>query len=831
MTNLFNTDKTNYELRLAHDFVQHTDRNIFLTGKAGTGKTTFLRNLCKNTAKRLIVTAPTGVAAINAGGVTLHSFFQLPFGPFVPGSEAYEQNNQRRFRFSNEKKAIIKSLDLLVIDEISMVRADLLDAIDAALRHHRRNNRPFGGVQLLMIGDLHQLSPIAKPDEWQILRQHYESVYFFSSKALRQTELLTIELRHIYRQSDPHFIELLNRVRDNCLDEQTQAALNKRCLTDFSVRDDYITLTTHNRQADAINRDKLHALTGKKYLFPAEIIGEFPEHAYPAPATLQLKKGAQVMFVRNDSSPEKRYYNGKIGLVTKLTPENIEILCAGDKQRIEVEPEEWQNIKYTVNKKSQEIEEEVIGGFIQFPLKLAWAITIHKSQGLTFEKAIIDAQAAFAHGQVYVALSRCKSLEGIVLRSPISAQGVATDEDVLNFDAEVRQNPPQEDQLRQARLAYQQKLLLECFNLDKLRSQLSYFLRLAQQNTRLLQLTGLSDPDGLWEKADKDIFTVAENFGRQLSTIFTARNLPDSDAHTLERIGKASNWFREKFTAVFSELEQKAHIETDNAELRKKIDRALNNLKLEIAVKRAGISCCQNSFSPADYLRAISKAELDFIPRKVNKAQAPAYTESDIAHPKLYQTLREWRNRLAAEQDVEYFQIIHQRVLIQIAVRLPDDKTELKKIPGVGPKTMEKYGDDLAAMVAKYRREQGITTVDIPAPKAVPAKAEPALKKAASPGTRDVSLRMFQDGMTIAEIAAERGLAQSTIESHLCFFIKNGRLDINSLLSSEQQNAIEEVLDKLQTNSLSEVKAAMGDNYTYGQLKMVVARRNCKDEG
>ncbi|MCD6186251.1 MAG: AAA family ATPase [Deltaproteobacteria bacterium] len=338
----------NHELQLANDFVQYTGSNIFLTGKAGTGKTTFLHNLYKNTAKRMVITAPTGVAAINAGGVTLHSFFQLPFGPFVPGSETYEQNQQRQFRFSKEKKQIIQSLDLLVIDEISMVRADLLDAVDAALRLHRRNNQPFGGVQLLVIGDLHQLSPVARQNEWDILQQHYESVYFFSSKALARTELLTIELKHIYRQSDAHFIKLLNRVRDNRLDESSIADLNQRYIQNFTPDEDqgYITLSTHNRNAESINRTRLYDLSKKEHRFKAEISGDFPEHIYPTLANLLLKEEAQVMFVRNDPSTEKKYYNGKIGKITKISDKKISVICPGDKQEIVVEPVEWQNIKY-----------------------------------------------------------------------------------------------------------------------------------------------------------------------------------------------------------------------------------------------------------------------------------------------------------------------------------------------------------------------------------------------------------------------------------------------------------------------------------------------------
>ncbi|MBW2429173.1 MAG: AAA family ATPase, partial [Deltaproteobacteria bacterium] len=443
----------NHELNLAENFVQYTGNHIFLTGKAGTGKTTFLHKLKENTAKRMIITAPTGVAAINAGGVTLHSFFQLPFGPFIPGSEAYEQSRQRLFRFSKEKKRIIKSLDLLVIDEISMVRADLLDSVDAVLRRHRRNDQPFGGVQLLMIGDLHQLSPVAKQDEWQLLKQYYESVYFFSSHALEQAELVTVELKHIYRQCDPRFIQLLNRVRDNRLDAASLGLLNQRYNQNFTPEKDpgYITLTTHNDSADAINKGRLSALSGKEYCFDAEVSGDFPEHTYPTPFTLVLKKGAQVMFLRNDNSFEKRYFNGKIGKIKSIAGRQICITCPGESEDIVVDAVEWENIKYKVDEENKEIQEDIIGKFKQFPLKLAWAITIHKSQGLTFDKAVIDAESAFAHGQVYVALSRCKTLEGMVLSSPIPSRGIATDESVLNFVKRARQNRPSENRLLAAK--------------------------------------------------------------------------------------------------------------------------------------------------------------------------------------------------------------------------------------------------------------------------------------------------------------------------------------------------------------------------------------------
>jgi len=815
----------NHELQLANDFVQHTDCNIFLTGKAGTGKTTFLHNLHKNTVKRMIITAPTGVAAINAGGVTLHSFFQLPFGPFVPGSETYESNKQRQFRFSREKKRIIQSLDLLVIDEISMVRADLLDAVDAVLRRHRRNNQPFGGVQLLVIGDLHQLSPVAKQDEWRLLQQYYESVYFFSSKALGLTELLTIELKHIYRQSDASFIKLLNRVRDNRLDESSIADLNQRYIQDFKPGKDqgYITLSTHNRSAESINQTRLQALTKKEHCFKAEISGDFPEHIYPTLSTLLLKKGAQVMFVRNDPSVEKLYYNGKIGKITKISSKNISVICSGDKQEIVVEPIIWENIKYKVNEKNKEIEEDIIGKFKQYPLKLAWAITIHKSQGLTFEKAIIDAKAAFAHGQVYVALSRCKTMEGMVLSSPISSRGVETDEAIMCFDENAHQNPPSESRLQAAKISYQQQLLFDCFDFSLLRNSLNYLVRLLLGNARVVQVSGVEDIHQLEKMAAKDIFVVSENFKRQLRTIFTNGGLPESDAVILERISKASAWFQEKFIEIFGESVPKLHIETDNTELRKKIDNALSNLKKEIAVKIAGVQCCEKGFSPSSFLRAVSVAEIDFTPEKEKKRRPPAYTESDVAHPELFQTLKDWRSRKAKEEDVAHFQVLHQRILIQIVVCLPDNISDLKKINGVGKKTIEKYGKELVALVLAYRKKHGIDKVILPELKKLPKESAAEEKQAQHSDTKQTSFDMFNTGLTIAGIAKERGLVQSTIEGHLSFFVEKGKLEINKLLSPEKQQAIEKELATDHNNSLSEIKTALGDDYSYGEIRMMLA--------
>lgn len=422
----------NKELRNAWEFAEHTGISIFLTGKAGTGKTTFLKALKEHSSKRIIVVAPTGVAAINAGGVTIHSFFQLPLSPYVPGTTFKD-----RYDFGKEKRRIIRTLDMLVIDEISMVRSDLLDAIDNVLRRYRDPTLPFGGVQLLMIGDLHQLTPVVTPRDGELLRPYYDTPYFFGSHALQQTSYVTIQLTHVYRQQDQAFIDILNHVRDGVPTAEDLARLNARCKPMFipKAEEGYIRLTTHNRMADSYNDNELHKLSGKRYVFKAEIEKEFPESSYPADVNLELKQGAQVMFIKNDPSPSHLYYNGRIGHVVGFEDGKVVVKCPGDDYTISVEPAEWENTRYAINEETKVIEPQVLGVFRQYPLRLAWAITIHKSQGLTFEHAIIDASASFASGQVYVALSRCKSLEGLVLASQIKPRNIIGDVRVNDYIA------------------------------------------------------------------------------------------------------------------------------------------------------------------------------------------------------------------------------------------------------------------------------------------------------------------------------------------------------------------------------------------------------------
>lgn len=411
------TERGNFELDVARFIVEKTDMSLFLTGKAGTGKTTFLREVVRYTKKKCIVLAPTGIAAVNAGAMTIHSFFQFGLGPFVQG--VIEPKSD--FRINKSKLELIRHLQLLIIDEVSMVRADLMDHIDVELRRIRRNSKPFGGVQLLMIGDLQQLPPIAHGGEDELLRQYYKTLYFFSSAALKSMKYSCIELKNVYRQTDRHFIDILNHARDCTLTSQDIFDLNARYIPGFSPKpeDGYIRLMTHNRQVDYVNETELEKLDSKPYTFEAAVTGTFPEESYPTANSLTLKKGAQVMFIKND--PERRFINGTLGEVKSIDKNSIAVRLTESGTVIDVEPMEWQNVRYQFDEESKEISSKQIGRFKQYPLKAAWAITVHKSQGLTFDKAIIDVHAAFSPGQAYVALSRCRTLDGLVLSSPVSA--------------------------------------------------------------------------------------------------------------------------------------------------------------------------------------------------------------------------------------------------------------------------------------------------------------------------------------------------------------------------------------------------------------------------
>jgi len=482
-------DSTNTIFSLATDLVNYTSRHIFLTGKAGTGKTTFLKYIKEHTKKNTVIVAPTGVAAINASGVTMHSFFQLPFGPFVPASQNnYTGNGQvtdkhslfKNIHFAGSKRELLQELELLIIDEVSMVRCDMLDAMDVILRHFRKQYAvPFGGVQVVYIGDLFQLPPVVQQQEWAILGEHYASPFFFEAKVVKEAPPLYIELKKIYRQNEQHFIDILNRIRNNVAEAGDLRELNSRYQPGFAAPagESYITLSTHNRKADVINEAELKKLPGRLHVFKAEVTGEFSEKALPTEANLQLKQGSQVMFVKNDSGAERRYYNGKLATVKKIINDDITVSFT-DGEELKLEKETWKNIRYNYDKEKDDIDEEELGSFKQFPIRLAWAITIHKSQGLTFDKAVIDAGSSFAAGQVYVALSRCTSLEGLVLHSKIFPHAIATDKRVLAFAEREADDSYLEQLLKEEKEKFQAEVLIKTFNWDKVISALHDWMQI-----------------------------------------------------------------------------------------------------------------------------------------------------------------------------------------------------------------------------------------------------------------------------------------------------------------------------------------------------------------
>ena len=728
----------NSELALAWQFIENTGTHLFLTGKAGTGKTTFLRRLKQESPKRMVVLAPTGIAAINAGGVTIHSFFQIPFAPYVPES-SFSTNATYRFRFGKEKINIIRSMDLLVIDEISMVRADLLDAVDEMLRRYRDHHKPFGGVQLLMIGDLQQLAPVVKEEEWQMLKKYYDTPYFFSSLALKQTEYCTIELKTVYRQNDGVFLDLLNRIRENHCDSQVLEALNRRCLPDFQPRKEegYIRLVTHNYQAQRINNYELEQLPGRSYAFRATIDGKFPEYSYPTDEVLELKKGAQVMFVKNDSSGEHRYYNGMIGEVTAVSASSIEVRAKDSGEDFLLQEEEWANAKYVLDEESKEIVEDIEGTFRQFPLKLAWAITIHKSQGLTFERAIIDASSSFAHGQTYVALSRCKTLEGLVLSAPLSARAVISDREVDRFTETARRNEPDEQRFHSLQRAYFHELLTGLFDFQPLEQVLQHYVRLIDEHLYKLYPNQLTAYKEEMERFREKVIKVAQKFGMQYNRLIDAAQNYATDKTLQERIVAGAKYFKKEMEPQYLALIGDHVLATDNKELKKQLSKAKEELNTIFLQKDDLLAyVIENGFHTADFLRQkavlsigervisgkedlkrrgmLETVERNIQERKRQEAKADATQKtSDVLHPELYDRLVAWRNSEAFRMGVPVYTVIQQKAILGISNLLPADKAMLIRVPYFGKKGLEKYGDIILEMVHMYRKEKGLAEPEL----------------------------------------------------------------------------------------------------------------------
>lgn len=548
-------DTQNTAFAQAVSFVNHTNRNIFLTGKAGTGKTTFLKYIRQHSYKKMAVAAPTGVAAMNAGGTTLHSLFWLPFGLYIEDYElawndedSHIYNRSRLFgkvKLTKQRRALLQEIELLVIDEVSMLRADTLDAIDAILKRVRRDARPFGGTQLLFIGDMYQLPPVVKEREREIMAQHYPSPFFFDAKVLREQPPVLLELNKIYRQSDQIFIDILNNIRNNCCTPQQLDVLNGYYKPDFVApsTEAYITLTTHNNRADTINKQELATLLGKPVVLKAKVANDFPESLYPAELELELKLGAQVMFIRNDSGEERRYYNGKIGYVKHIDSagDSLIVEFKDGSETVEVKREEWENIRYSYDKSQDKVEEEVLGTFAQFPLRLAWAITIHKSQGLTFDRAIIDAGASFAAGQVYVALSRLRALGGLVLHSRIPPHSIRTDHQVTDFSSNTIAENEIAPLLEASQRNYIGQLLLQTFRWDRI-------VEAAKTQRTDLAARNIADQEEAMRFIDavclacEAMMEVANKFRNQLNSLLNKDGQADYPL-IYERIGKATAWF------------------------------------------------------------------------------------------------------------------------------------------------------------------------------------------------------------------------------------------------------------------------------------------------
>ena len=712
---------SNPELDLAWRIVENTGMHMFLTGKAGTGKTTFLKELKRRSPKRMVVTAPTGIAAINAEGMTLHSFFQLPFAPYIPDTVFNAGKDAYRYRFSKEKIRIIRSIDLLVIDEISMVRADLLDAVDSVLRRYRSSHLPFGGVQLLMIGDLQQLAPVVKAEEWELLSKHYDTPYFFSSRALAETQYATIELKQTYRQTDAHFLNLLNRVRTNTADRRVLEELNRRYKPQFvpPTEERYIRLTTHNILAQNINERELGKIDRPTFVFNAVITGKFPEYSYPTDETLTLKQGAQIMFVKNDRSPEKRYFNGMIGEITAIDEKGFYVRSKDYHEEIRVEQEQWDNSRYTLNEKTMEITEEIEGTFSQFPVRLAWAITIHKSQGLTFSHAIIDAHDSFAHGQVYVALSRCRTLEGMVLSTPLGSGAIICDNTVERYTSGIERRTPSGDNIGEWEKRYFHQLLSGLFGFSQVSQCFEDVQRLLVEHFHRLYPQTLERFNALSPVLQEKITDVSLRFANQYTRLVSEQADFASSTLLQQRLMQGATYFAQELLP-FVELAQGLSLPTDNKTLKKRVDETTDKFRHAVSLKHSLLEHVkEHGFQTGDYLKRKAILALE---TEEEETSAPAKKSAkksketklevpeDILYPNLYKHITTWRGKKAKEAGLPAYCILQQKAVLGIVNLLPDTPKALHRIPYLGKVSIEKYGDELLEIICRYMKDNDLKT-------------------------------------------------------------------------------------------------------------------------
>jgi hypothetical protein len=793
----------NPELELAIQFIEKTDRNLFITGKAGTGKTTFLHKIKQESLKRMVIVAPTGVAAINAKGVTIHSFFQMPFGPILPNQIA--NTNQQR-KFSKTKIDIIKSLDLIIIDEISMVRADLLDGIDQVMRRYKNRNKVFGGAQILMIGDLQQLAPVVKPHEWSLLQQYYNTVYFFSSKAYQEANVVSIELKHIYRQKNEDFIKILNEIRTNTLSDASAEILNKNYNPSFSPtkEEGYITLTTHNNRANLINDSELNKLKIKSTFFKAEISGKFSENAYPNAERLELKVGAQVMFLKNDSSTDKRYYNGKIGIITAISKETVTVKCPNEVDEIVTEKETWSNINYSINEETKAIKEEMIGAFSQIPLRLAWAITIHKSQGLTFERAIIDAEASFAHGQTYVALSRCTSLEGLVLKTPITSSAIINDNTVSIFNESVEENHPDESILNESEKYFQLNLISEILDYQPLLYPITRLIDIFYSNRTSIKGDVIDHLQTIKDDGIVALMKISNGFKNQLNTLSEDDVLPENSSKIQERFIKAITYFLNTTKNSIQKPLDTITFSTDNKAVKKDFSKQFDSLQEKLEEKLFALQKMVKGFKVQEYLQVRANAVLQKT-EPIKKKKVASKRD-----PILALKLRELRDDIAKSLEIAHFQIFTQETLYALCDDLPRTEKELLKVVGMGKTRVTKYGEEILETIKVYCKENGINSLN-------------EQKKEDKKPTKQISFELFKAGLSIKEISKERSLTAGTIENHLANYISSGDIDVLELIPLKRYKNIRNQVEAAgEVKGLTALKEKVDGSITYMELKMVL---------
>ncbi|UYW01021.1 helix-turn-helix domain-containing protein [Flavobacterium agricola] len=740
-------------------FINQTKQSLFLTGKAGTGKTTLLKKITETTHKNFVVVAPTGIAALNAKGVTIHSFFQLPFGAFIPDYSATQMLSDyvkvesratliRHFKMNGLKQTLVRNLDLLIIDEVSMLRADVLDAMDFMLQTVRKSAAPFGGVQVLFIGDLQQLPPVVRQEEWEVLKKYYKSAFFFHSKVISENPILYIELEKIYRQSDPTFINILNNLRNNIVTASDLAVLNEYVNPAFEshTTEGWITVTTHNAKADKINTEALNKLNNASFYYEAEIVEDFPDKIFPLDATLELKVGSQVMFIKNDLSADKLFYNGKMAIVTKLTANEIFVRFPEDSVTIEVEKYVWENIKYTVNPLTKDIDEEIIGTFSHYPIKLAWAITVHKSQGLTFDKAALDVSQVFAPGQAYVALSRLRSLKGLVLLSPMRMNGMTTDIEIMEFAKTKTPQQMLDNNLQAQTLQYLYVELRQKFDFLDL-TKAWYNLKSSYVNE-----TTASPKGKIQDWVSKQYLLIdalqdsAQKFGNQLAKLFTTH--PVDLLFIQERCQKAFDYF-------FPFL-----------------DKMVDELLYEIAM-----------------VRRQKKAKLIF-------------------------------EELTAIEELLVKQVLDLKKTLHILQRYIDKQTIEKS--SVETQDISEYKINKLVEIADRIRANSGELIESPTDLTYYESDAKKEKKEKKP-TLDVTLELWRAKFTVKEIADERKLTQTTIYGHLAKLIQKRQILITEIISKAKIKKLEKLFESYDGESLTELKEICGDAFTYEDLRLYKA--------